>query len=70
MDLIEMKKVTDELLKEFERTEGYNILVYSSDKTRDFGLLSKKMEKYRKRIGKALLAVQVEDERDKTVSLS
>lgn len=46
--------VIEELLVEYERTELHCILFYSSNKSRDFGILEKKVKDYRERIKKAL----------------
>lgn len=47
MDQIELKKLVDKLLVEYEKSEGFGILFYSTNKNRDFELLRKKVERYK-----------------------
>lgn len=52
MDQIELKKLVDKLLVEYEKSEGFGILFYSTNKNRDFELLRKKVEKYKVKFDK------------------
>ena len=40
----------NELIKLYEKTEGFNIFCYSSDRPRDFKVLAEKVEKYKERL--------------------
>lgn len=54
MDRQKINKVFEEVLKEYEKSEMHCILFYSSDKIRDFGLLIKKANHFRKMINEVL----------------
>lgn len=54
MDPTKVLQVFNELVKEYEKTETYCILFYSSNHTRDFALLKSKVESYKQKINAAL----------------
>lgn len=54
MDLEKTKRLFEELLKEYYNSETYGILFYSTDKTRDFAILDKKIERYKQRLNEAI----------------
>lgn len=58
----------NELIKLYEKTEGYNILVYSSDRERDFRLLSVKVEGYKERLNEIITEDEHGDGRKTGVS--
>lgn len=61
MDYQELRKLIDKLLVEYEKSEGFGILFYSTDKNRDFELLRKKIDRYRVKFDK-----QFTDDRTQT----
>jgi outer membrane receptor for Fe3+-dicitrate len=52
--IIDLKNLFDDLIKSYEREAKEAILYYSTDKVRDFKLLSGKLEAYKKQCAELL----------------
>lgn len=50
MDIVELDRLFNDLIKQYQTTETQCILFYSSDKERDFKILEEKVKQYRKRL--------------------
>lgn len=66
MDPTKVLQILNELVKEYEKTETYCILFYSSNHTRDFALLKSKVELYKQRINAALSDGYLHDSKTRT----
>ena len=49
-----IRSLMEDMVKEYEKVETYCILVYSTDKARDFKLMAEKMQDYRNKLNSLL----------------
>lgn len=52
--IIQVSRLMEEVIKDYEKVETYYILINSENKERDFKLLESKMKEYRNRLNKVL----------------
>lgn len=54
MDLERTKRLFEELIKKYHKSETYGILFYSTDKIRDFAALDREIKRYQERLSEAI----------------
>jgi hypothetical protein len=54
MEHAKLQALFDDLIKELEKSEHFGIFCYSSNFARDFGILKRKTDEYRKRFNEAM----------------
>jgi hypothetical protein len=54
MDALDIDRLIEDIIKDFEKSETHSILFYSQNQDRDFKLLINKVNNYRERKNKLL----------------
>lgn len=66
LDVVAIQQLVERLIKDYETAETHCTLFYSTDKSRDYAIMNKKVKRYREKLGKLLANGQGDVDTTKT----